>query len=100
MNLTNSDYLAILDYYNIPITSKMNNKEIQNKAEHILINKLCKCIKKIPNNIDKYKNKSTAIAICTKSVIKNKKLKFYRFTCKNKPRFISNKKTKKKLQKI
>ena len=83
MNLTNNDYLAILDYYNIPITPRMSNKEIQKKAEEILVNKLCRCIKKI----DAFSKK-------------NKKLKLYKFTCKKKPRLISNKKTKKKLQKI
>lgn len=100
MNLTINDYLSILDYYNIPITPRMNNKEIQKKAEEILVNKLCRCIKKIDVLSKKNKNESRAIAICSNSIIKNKKLKLYKFTCKKKPRLITNKKTKKKLQKI
>ena len=82
MNLTNNDYLAILDYYNIPITPRMSNKEIQKKAEEILVNKLCRCIKKIDAFSKKNKNESRAIAICSNSIIKNKKLKLYKFTCK------------------
>ena len=97
MNLTKKDYLVILNYYNISVTPKMNNNDIQKKAEDILINKLCRCIKKI-SSFDKTESRS--IAICTQSIFKNKKLKYYKFTCKNKPKFITNKKTKKKLQKI
>ena len=45
--LTKSDYEKILNYYNIPFSSSESSKQIKNKAEEILAEKLCKCIKKV-----------------------------------------------------
>lgn len=96
MELTEKDYISILKYYGIK-TNGMKKQNIKEKAESILANKLCKCIKKVnPNNMDEPR----AIAICTDSVLRKKGLKANRFVCKKKPRFIANIKTKKKLTKI
>ena len=49
--LTLLDYKNILSFYNIPITSTMKKKKIQELAEDILARKLCRCIKKVKNKI-------------------------------------------------
>ena len=98
MYLTNIDYITILKFYKIKNIEKLSKKEIKKYAEDILAEKLCSCIKKITKN-----NKlleSSAIPICKTSVITTKKLTINRFTCKNKPKLIPNKKTKKNIQKF
>ena len=45
--LTKSDYEKILNYYNIPFSTSDSSKQIKSKAEEILADKLCKCIKKV-----------------------------------------------------
>jgi len=75
--LTNKDYIKILNYYNIPIPQKKSL--LRKKANHIMANKLCKCIK---NNqtIDE----SRSIGFCTKSIINNKGFTRGKFNCKRK----------------
>jgi len=92
--LTNKDYLSILKYYNINIDEKMNENDIKHRAENILANKLCKCIKKVSK---KNRNENRAIALCRKTVIQRKGLDIFNFSCKNKNRLISKKNTKIKL---
>jgi len=82
MKLTNNDYLEILKYYNIN-DKKLTKSEIKNKAEKILIAKLCRCVK----SINKY-NEKISIPICTNSVLKNKNINSFKFTCKKNPRFL------------
>ena len=76
--LKTSDYIEILKYYNQPIPkiNKKGRKIIKRKAEKILAEKLCRCIK----SVNKYnaKDESRAIGICKNSVIKQKKLKINR----------------------
>ena len=43
--LTTKDYMDILTYYNIDIPSSL--KVLKQKAEFIMSQKLCRCIKKI-----------------------------------------------------
>tara|TARA_B100000902_G_C26864974_1_gene694850 strand:+ start:92 stop:418 length:327 start_codon:yes stop_codon:yes gene_type:complete len=96
MNLTNKDYLNILNYYKIN-TKNLNKKQIKNRAENILATKLCRCIKKI----DGYpENEKKGIAICTNSILKKRGIKSYGFKCKGRAKFIKNKKTNKSLVKI
>ena len=98
MNLSHKDYITLLNYYKIPDIKKMKNKEVKILAENILADKLCRCIKKVTK-----KNKlpePSAIAICKKSVITRKNIKINRFSCKNKPKLIPNKKTRKNIQKL
>lgn len=89
--LTKNDYISILNYYNIEMNKDMSSLEIKNKAESILANKLCKCIKKVDTNSG---SESRAIAICRDAIIKKKGLDIFSFTCKNKAKLIPKKNTK------
>lgn len=89
--LTKEDYNSILNYYKIPISENMSNKEIKSKAEDILATKLCKCIKKVDK---KNKSEKRAIAICRDAVIQKKGFDIFRFSCKKKAKLIPKKNTK------
>ena len=74
----------------------MKQREIKEKAEHLLATKLCKCIKSIKS----IKNRSAvtekrAIAICYNSVIKKKGIKTFRFKCKQGAKLLPQKGTRK-----
>ena len=71
------DYKNILDFYNIPIPT--NSKQIKEKAESIMANKLCKCIKKIKKGNEKLEKKG--IAICSKSIFNNRGYTRGKFRC-------------------
>lgn len=93
--LTKIDYEKILNYYNIPFSSSESSKQIKNKAEEILAEKLCKCIKKVKegsNNTSDSANtdadESRAISICNDTVFRRKGVKHSAFTCKKKPRLL------------
>ena len=74
--LSDADYKQILILYDKSIPKSRKLTKI--KAEKILANKLCSCIKKINDK----KNEARAIAICTKTIINKKGLSRGRFTCK------------------
>ena len=93
MRLKNSDYITILKYYDIDVKG-MKKKDLKHKAEELLANKLCRCIKKVDN---KDKPESRAIAICKSSVLFKKGLRNYGFKCKPKARFIPKRGTSKNL---
>ena len=107
--LTEKDYKLILKYYNIN-TDNLSKKGIQQQAESILAKKMCRCIKKIDYtsssaSSSSAKKESNIISICKKSVLSNKNIKNYKFTCKKKQTFLPKKnttillvKTKKKLK--
>jgi hypothetical protein len=84
MRLSLKDYKSILKYYKID-NSTMKSKDIKKQAEHILSEKLCRCIKKINTPTE-----STAIAICKKSILTRKNLKISKFKCKGSAKFIPN----------
>ena len=63
--LTNKDYINILKFYKINIPK--SKRLLKKKAEEIMGEKLCKCIKKVD---PVYEAKS--IGICTKSIFNNK----------------------------
>jgi len=78
------DYKNILDFYNIP--KPKSNKQIKEKAEHIMATKLCKCIKKIKTidvneGFNEGFNEGKAIAICSKSIFTKKGYKRGAFNC-------------------
>jgi hypothetical protein len=75
--LTNNDYVYILEYYKKPIPK--SKRLLKMEAENILATKLCKCIKKIDPT-----NEAKSIGICTKAVINNKGFRRGKFTCKRK----------------
>lgn len=98
--LNQNDYIKILNYYDIPISLKDSSKTIKHKAESILADKLCKCIKKVKKD-DEYsgnnanddnttsESESKAIAICSNSIFEKKGLERGVFDCKKKPRLIN-----------
>ena len=94
--LTKKDYLAILKFYKLPISK--NKQTRKRKAEKILAEKLCKCIKRVKNKKDK--NESRATAICRRSVISRKGLTSFGFTCKKRANLRNKKKGTIKLAKI
>lgn len=75
--LTNKDYTKILAYYNIIIPK--SKRLLKQKAEKILAEKLCRCIKKLDPV-----NEAKSIGICTKTIINSKGLTRGKFKCKGK----------------
>lgn len=75
--LTNKDYISILKYYKINIPK--SNHLIKIKAEKIMAEKLCKCIKKID-----IENESKSIGICTRTIFNRKGYTRGQFECKKK----------------
>jgi hypothetical protein len=95
MDLSQSDYKKIIDYYQI---KKQKNKTYKETAEDILANKLCRCIKKItPYNNN---NEKDAIAICRNTIFKKRGIDFSNFKCKTGNKLVSKKGTRKKLDKF
>ena len=92
--LKKDDYIKILNYYKIPIGPTDSSKTIKIKAEEILADKLCKCIKKVKQTDDEIdtetptESESKAIGICTDSIFRRKGLKHSGFTCKKRPKFL------------
>lgn len=78
-DLTNQDYIKILEYYKINVPK--SKKLIKLNAEKILRDKLCRCIKKLDPI-----NEARSIGICTKSVINRKGLRRGKFNCTGKRR--------------
>ena len=76
MSLSKSDYIKILNYYKLRIPPGASSKTLKNKAENILSEKMCRCIKKV--GID---NEPRAIGICTKTVINRKGYRRGKFSC-------------------
>jgi hypothetical protein len=92
-NISKKDYIKILNYYNISIPK--NNKNLKNKAEEILANKLCRCIKKVGSNDN---NEAKSIGICTKTIFNKRNMKRSIFTCKkNKKQRVKFTKTQKNI---
>ena len=112
MKLTLDDYIIIAKHYGlrIPIskkTKRYNFRKLKKNVHTLLAKKLCRCIKSVQKTSKKSltrKNKykeNRAIAICNKSIFKNRGMKHYRFTCKKKKKLFPRKgiilsKTKKK----
>jgi len=80
--LTTNDYINVLKYYKQDIPSR--NLSIKSRAEEILAQKLCKCIKKVDKRVGG--NEKKAIAICSKGVFTRKGLSRGKFECKKKNR--------------
>ena len=93
MSLVLKDYRAILNFYGIN-NKGLNNETIKKKAEKILAEKLCKCIKKVNKNDEK-----KSIAICRSSVLQRKGIDMHKFTCKKTPMFKIGK-NKRRLRKL
>jgi hypothetical protein len=72
--LTNSDFISILKFYNMNIPK--SKKQIKKQAEKIMADKLCKCIKKIDPE-----NEAKSIGICTKTIFNSKGYTRGKFKC-------------------
>lgn len=78
MELSNSDYKKILEFYNQHIPK--SDRLLKKAAEQILADKLCSCIKKVsPLNDD-----PRSIGICTKNIFIRRNMKRGLFSCKKK----------------
>ena len=73
--LTNKDYISILNYYNMNIPK--SKRLLKKQAESIMSDKLCRCIKKVDIH-----NEPKSIGICTKTIFNNKGYTRSKFTCK------------------
>ena len=73
-NLTQQDYIDILNYYKKKIPK--SKQIIKMNAEKILRDKLCRCIKKMD-----FVNESKSIGICTRSVLNKKGFARGKFNC-------------------
>ena len=90
MDLINpNDYDLILKHYNMRIP----NSPLLKKAavEEVLATKMCKCIKAVQEGSKL--DEPAAIAICNKSIFRNRGLKYNRIACKKKYEFIKGKKS-------
>ena len=81
MNLSKSDYKTILSYYKISFARK-SDLWIKKKAEDILANKLCRCIKKVKKKSNL--TEKSSIAICKNSIFTKRNIKSSKFSCKKK----------------
>ena len=109
MKLSREDYIKILDYYGIKHQGA-SLTTIKGKAERVLADKLCRCIKRVDNtgsngsknnksknnksktSKSKNNNESRAIAICRDSVLRRKGVtNAGKFSCKPRPRFLKSK---------
>jgi hypothetical protein len=75
--INNADYIKILNFYGVAIPK--SKKLIKQKAENIMAQKLCKCIKKIDTKIE-----AKSIGICTRTIFNSKGYIRGTFQCKNK----------------
>ena len=99
MNLTRTDYYNILEYYNLDYNINDTLKQLKNRVEQIIANKLCRCIKKVKTKYNDTDEKRV-IAICNNSVIKKKNINIYRFSCKKNHKLLLKKTQKKHNHKI
>jgi hypothetical protein len=91
--LTKRDHEAILNFYSID-AKNMSSRELAKKAENLLADKLCRCIKKVQRPKEK---EDRAIATCRKSIFHRKGVDFHHFTCKEKADLIPRKRRTRKL---
>jgi len=85
--LDEKDYKDILRYYNIDYTT-LDDNDIKINVENIIANKLCRCIKRV-TKFNRFENEQPAIAICNASILKNRNLKYYGFSCDKTPTLLS-----------
>ena len=83
--ISNDDYKKILEFYDKPIPKSKRLLKIE--AETIMVNKLCRCIKKIEPE-----NEARSIGICTKTIFNNKGFTRGKFKCKGK-KYVTFRKT-------
>lgn len=87
--LSKKDYQHILQFYKMEIPK--SQRLLQLKAENILSEKLCRCIKKLDPI-----NESRSVGICTKTIINSKGFTRGKFSCKKKQKIVLTKRGKTK----
>ena len=75
--ITKKDSMDILNFYKIKIPS--SSSLLKQKAQNIVAEKLCRCIKKIDPI-----NEAKSIGICTKTIFTRKGYTRGKFSCKKK----------------
>lgn len=92
--ITNKEYVKILEYYKLPIPKTRTLTKLA--AEKILVEKLCRCIKKLD-----VEYKARSIGICTKTIFNRKGYTRGKITCKGRKSvsFYKTKKTRKNKKK-
>lgn len=85
--LSKKDYQHILQFYKMEIPR--SERLLQLKAENILSEKLCRCIKKLDPI-----NESRSVGICTKTIINSKGFTRGKFSCKKKQKMVLTKRIK------
>jgi hypothetical protein len=81
LSLTKKEYEVVLNYYNLPYKKSDNARNIKQKAEKVLADKLCRCIKKVSRK-RRTKSENRSIPICKKSILLSKGLTDAGFKCK------------------
>jgi hypothetical protein len=102
--LTRKDYSTILKFYDERVPPTL--KGMRTKAEGVLADKLCTCIKKVKSPKTQ-KRRGTAytepiaIAICNKNIFQNRGLQYRRFKCLGRegPHFVAPRGSTQKLKK-
>ena len=94
-DLSLSDYRKILNFYKLSVPE--SSEKLRKKAEDVIAEKLCMCIKKIPGKTEnKVESGAKALGICTKSVVNKKGFTRGSFSCKLPGRKITLKKSSSK----
>lgn len=79
IQLSLKDYRTILQHYEVKHDG-LSKTILREKSEQIINDKLCKCIKKVKKTL-KTEKEQQPIAFCSKSILKNRNLKYYGFRC-------------------
>ena len=79
--LTLKDINKLLNYYKIN-SKRLTKRQKLTKLHNILAKKLCNCIHKVN------KNKTISTPICRNSIFTKKKINFYKFACKKRPKLL------------
>lgn len=81
LRLTRKDYETVLKYYKLPFKQGEKAGSIKVRAEKVLADKLCRCIKRVTKK-SRSTNEQRSIAICKKSVLQKKGLTDVGFKCR------------------
>ena len=91
--LSEKDHELIIQHYGKVLPKTKRAKK--SKAERLVAQKLCSCIKKITKKSRKKSTRSRAIGICSYAVVKNRGMKHHGFTCSKRSKIKKLSKTRK-----
>lgn len=78
--LNRDDYETIAQHYGL-------TNDTKTAIENTMARKMCRCVKKVQKTTG---SETPAIAICNKSIFRQRGLKFNKVTCKKRARFTKN----------